>query len=127
MTDISELSAQWIAARHDEDSAKSRRVAIEDAIVSAVGAKPEGETTRRHGDYKITPTGKMTRKLDADKWAEIEHSVPEPLRPVSYRPALDAKGLKYLQDNEPDVYRIVAQAIETKPAKTAVSVKKEEK
>ena len=39
---------------------------------------------------------------------------------------LDTVGLKYLEQNEPDIYRIMVRCIETKPAKTAVTIKRNE-
>lgn len=124
MTDtLEQLAAQWRKSKSAEDDARKTRIAIEEQIMQLTGCKEEGSQTHDAGDWKVRVTGKLTRKLDADAWAKIEPRIPESLRPVQYRPVLDTKGLRYLQNNEPDVYRLVAQAIETKPAKAAIEVK----
>jgi len=123
MSDLETLASAWREAKRDEEHARDRRVEIENEIVALTGVKDEGSETHKAGDHKVTVTGKLNRKLDADQWRQIEASIPEDLRPVRYQPSLDTKGLRYLEDNEPDVYRRVCQAIETKPAKPAVQVK----
>lgn len=117
------LAAEWRAAKKAENDARNQRVDIESRIIELTGHKEEGSQTHEAGDWKVSVTGKLNRKLDPAKWAEIEDSIPEDLRPVRYNPSLDTKGLRYLEQNEPDVYKRVAQAIETKPAKPAVEVK----
>ena len=117
------LAESWRAAKRAEESAREERVRIEEEIIAITGCREEGSQTYAAGDWKITVTGKLTRKLDADAWARIESSIPEAMRPVKYAPILDTKGLRYLENNEPDIYRLVAKAIETKPAKPAVSIK----
>jgi len=120
---LEQLAEQWRNAKHQEEVARERRIEIEADIIAQTGAKEEGSQMHKAGEWKVTVTGKLNRKLDADKWAEIEPSIPEALRPVSYEPKLDTKGAKYLENNEPDIWRRVAEAIETKPAKPAVVVK----
>ena len=117
------LAESWRAAKRAEESAREERVRIEEEIIALTGCMEEGSQTYAAGDWKITVTGKLTRKLDADAWARIESSIPEAMRPVKYAPSLDTKGLRYLENNEPDIYRLVAKAIETKPAKPAISIK----
>jgi hypothetical protein len=123
MSTLESLAEQWREAKRAEDEARDRRVEIESRIIEQTGVKEEGSQTHSAGDWKIKVTGKLNRKLDADAWADVEPSIPEDLRPVSYTPKLETKGLRYLEANEPDVYRMVARAIETKPDKPAVEVK----
>jgi hypothetical protein len=84
--------------------------------------KAEGSQTHDAGTYKITVTSSMTRKLDEKKWKDIEDSIPEDLRPVNYKPSIDLKGIRYLQENYPDTYAIIAKALTVKPAKPSVKV-----
>lgn len=117
------LAESWRAAKRAEERAREERVRIEEEIIAITGCREEGSQTHDAGDWKITVTGKLTRKLDADAWARIEPSIPEAMRHVKYVPSLDTTGLRYLENNEPDIYRLVAKAIETKPAKPSVSIK----
>jgi len=120
---LTELAAQWLSAKDAEKRIRDKRVEIEKEIMMITGCKEEGSKTHQAGDYKITVTGKLTRKLDVPKWNDVEEKIPEALRPVTYKPTLDTKGLRYLEDNEPDVFRIIADAIETKPAKPTITIK----
>lgn len=120
---VEALSQLWLEAKQNEASWREARIALEDSILEITGAKPEGSETHKAGEFKVTVTGKMTRTLDADLWESIKDSIPEDLRPVTYKPSLDLKGLRYLQNNEPEIYAIAAKAIEMKPAKTAIAIK----
>ena len=46
------------------------------------------------------------------------------MHPVSMVPKADAKGMKYLADNEPTLWAIIAEAFTTKPGKVGVKVEK---
>jgi len=117
------LAEQWKDAKRTETLWRNNRIAIEEEMIALTGCKEEGSQTSPAGEYKITITGKITRTLDKTRWAAIEASIPEALRPVTYEPKLETRGLRYLEQNEPDVYARVAQAISAKPAKPAVEVK----
>ena len=122
-TDLNHLAELWREAKRDEDESRQARIAIEQQIVNVTGCKEEGSQTHQTDDWKITVTGKINRTLDRAAWESIAPSIPEHLRPVEYAPKLDTKGLSYLQDNDPDTYRRVAEAIVAKPGKPSVEVK----
>jgi hypothetical protein len=122
MENIEQLAAQWLAAKTAENAARDGRLEVEAAIVEITGLRDEGSKTHEAGQYKISVTSSMTRTLDPEKWAEIEASIPEAMRPVIYKPSLELKGLRYLQQNEPDTYAIVAQAITAKHAKPSIKI-----
>ena len=121
MTDLYE---EWLQAKHQEDVARDRRLEAEAAIVEAHGCKDEGSQTYKPDGYKVTITGKINRTLDPASWDSVAGKIPPHLSPVKYKPTLDTRGLKYLQQNEPDLYRIVAEAITAKPGKPAIKVEK---
>lgn len=123
---LDDLAAEWLEAKAAENAANKRRIEIEDAIVAITGKRQEGsETTPLENGWKVTVTGKITRKLDEEAWAQVKDSVPEDLRPVRevVKLELDTKGVRWLEENQPEVYRVVAQAITITPAKTAVEIK----
>lgn len=123
MTDLNVLAKQWLAAKQSEQEANKARLSIEEQIVAITGNKAEGSETHDAGGAKITVTGKMSRTLDIGTWQGIESQVPSNLSPVIYKPSLDLKGLRYIEENEPEIYALVSKAIAMKPAKTAVAVK----
>jgi len=121
---IEQLCTEWLAAKQAERSANAVRVAIEDAIVAITGKRDEGAKTVEAPGYKITVTGKISRKMDWQAWETIKAQIPADMHPVKLKPELDEKGCKWLADNQPDIYKLLP--IEVKPAKTAVEVKRME-
>lgn len=118
---LEQLSADWLKAKKAEAAANKERVAIEDKIVLLTGKRDEGSKTVAATGFKITVTGKVSRKMDWDKWETIKAQIAPNLHPVKFKPELDETGVKYLQANEPEIYALLP--IEVKPAKTAIEVK----
>lgn len=121
-----EMVADWIAAKRDESAANDRRVAIEAEIIAALGEPDEGSATHELPDgSKLTITSKITRTVDAQVWRQVMDRVPETLRPITFEESvrLDTKGLRWLQENQPEVYAVVAMSVTAKKAKSAISVK----
>lgn len=120
-----EIANELFAAKLAEKEANERRVALEEELIGLVGAKEEGAQTHTIGDYKITITGKLNRKLDWEMFdASIAAKIPESLQPVKIKRELDETGVKYIQNNEPQLYKLLAKALTIKPAKTAVTIVK---
>ncbi len=118
---LEQLSAAWLAAKKAENAASKERVAIEEQIVALTGKRDEGAQTHEAEGFKVTVTGKISRKMDWDKWEQVKAQIAPNLHPVKYKPELDEKGVKYLQANEPEIYALLP--IEVKPAKTGIEVK----
>jgi len=121
VSDLKQLSADWLKAKAEEAAANKRRVAIEEQIVALTGKRDEGSQTHEAEGFKVTVTGKVSRKMDWDKWEQVKSQIAPNLHPVKFKPELDEKGVKYLQANEPEIYALLP--IEVKPAKTAIEVK----
>lgn len=110
-------------ARLNEKQANERRVQLEQELIALVGAKDEGSQTHDIGDYKVIVTGKLIRKIDWDTFDKLVASkIPASLHPVKVVREEDIAGIKYLANNEPKMYAILAKALTVKPAKTAVSI-----
>lgn len=121
---LDELAMHWLNAKQREEDGRRDRVEIEERMLEMLEGqtKEEGTTTHACEGGSVKVTGKLTRSLDAKAWSELEGAIPEDLRPVSYEPKLDLKGLRYLEASEPEVYAKVVTAITTKPAKSAIKV-----
>lgn len=119
---ISQACKNWLTAKGAENLARKARIDVEREIISMVGAKSEGAQTAEVGPYKITTTGKLTRKLDTTAYMSVINDVPVEVSPVEFNPSLDLKKLRALETANPGVYAIVSSCIEIKPAKTAVTV-----
>jgi hypothetical protein len=70
----------------------------------------------------VTTTGKLTRKLDVKAFNQIAAQLGEHA-PVKTTVSLDVRKLKKLAVDEPALFStVMLDVIETKPAKTAVTV-----
>jgi hypothetical protein len=124
---LDEMVLHLADCKAQEDEARARRIKAEEAITAALGVKNEGSQTHKITDWSITITGKINRTLDSATWDNIKSNVPEHFHPVRYKPEIDTKGLRWLEENEPAVYATVAQAISAKPGKPSVEIKRIEK
>lgn len=120
MEDLKDLSAQWLAAKADEKAANARRAEIEDKIVALTGKRDEGSKTHDIGDFKIVVTGKLSYKMDWKAWDQVKAEIPAELHPVKMKPEVDAKGITWLRENQPDLYALIP--VEIKPAKTGIEI-----
>lgn len=119
-----QLAQDFIAAKAAEAKANKERVAIEEQLIAALGVKPEGaETHELANGLKVTITGKMTYKADMPVLLQLAGGLPENMRPIKMEPKLDETGAKYLRNNEPEVWAMLAPAITVAPAKTSVAIK----
>ena len=120
-----EIANELFEAREAEKKANERRVELEEELIAILGQKEEGAQTHEVGDYKVTITGKLIRKIDWDLYDKsIAAKIPESLQPVKVKRELDDSGVKYLANNEPQIYRVLAKALTITPAKTAVTISK---
>lgn len=122
MSNIDGLLAEWLDAKAAEQKAQALRYKIEAKITAAFEAKPEGAITHKTEAYKVTLTQPVTRKVDLLMWEVVKHHLPEALRPVKIKVEADAAGMKWLANNDPDLWAKVAKAFETKPGKIGVKV-----
>jgi hypothetical protein len=123
MNDLNKLVAGLIAAKSVEAAARAKRIALEEAIIAAVGAKEEGAQTHAVGDYRVTVTGKLSYSADIALLANLAEQLPADRRPIKQVTQLDEAGARWLRKNAPQEWAIVAPAIEIKPAKTALTIK----
>jgi hypothetical protein len=113
------LCHDLVTAKAAEDEAKERRTAIEGEIADMLATGPEGTDKAEAGIYKVTVSSKLTRSLDYPAYCAIEADLPEGVRFVDLKPAINLKKLRALEMVDPT---IVAQCVTTKPAKASVKV-----
>lgn len=121
---VEELANDYITAKAFEAEANKARVAIEQQLIDALGAKEEGAQTHElTNGLKVTITGKLSYKADMPLLMQIAGSLPESLRPLKVETKLDETGAKYLKNNEPEIWAMLSPAITIAPAKTSVAIK----
>jgi hypothetical protein len=124
VTDIDALAAQLQAEKIEEAQATARRIATEQRLVELVGHKEEGDQRTMGREWKVITTGVINRKFDEAALDAIRPSIPAALfeQCVRYKPEPITAGLRYLRNNEPETYAVLAQALTATPGKTGVRV-----
>ena len=123
MRNETEIADELYQARIAEKEANEKRVALEEELIALLGAKEEGSEKHKVGQYLITIQGKLNRKIDWKAFdAYVASKIPESLQPVKVVRELDVAGVKYLANNEPQLYKLLSKALTVEPAKTYVKI-----
>lgn len=121
-----QIALDLLEAKKAENAANARRVALEEELIGMLGMKDEGSKTHNIDGFKVVITTAMSRKLDWDMYDAVAERIPVDLRPVKPKRELDVTGVKYLKNNEPDIYAMIAPALTVKPNKPTVIVTRTE-
>ena len=85
--------------------------------------KVEGGISYEIGDYKVAIVAKLTRKIDdIDDFVASCKALPVDLRPYDTEVKVSQTALKYLSNNEPELFSKIAKHVTTAPAKTSVTL-----
>ena len=121
---IAQLTNEWMNAKREESQANQKRIAVELKMLELLGTPNECSKTHDVGNgLKLTITGKMNYSANMDALIEICEKLPKNMRPLKTETKLDETGAKYLRNNEPETWAIIAPAITVKPAKPSITVK----
>lgn len=124
MNSLMNLVNELIQAKKTEAEANARRVSIEQEIVKITGQKDEGSQTHDlENGMKLTVTGKLSYSADMVLLTQLCQALPADMRPLKVETKLDDTGCKYLRNNEPETWAMIAPAITVKPAKTSITIK----
>ena len=106
------------------DAARLQLAYAEDYLIALVGCKPEGSQTAKTDFYKVTTTGRMNRKVEEARLAEVQDRVPQELFEAvfPYKPSLSVTGLRKAQQS--DYWPAIAAAITTTPGKPGVKIER---
>lgn len=117
-----QLCQEWLEAKAAENSAKAKREEIEAKLLEHVQSKPEGSATTKLDGFKVVTTGRINRRVDEGVWMAIRSEIPAQLWPVKHKLAVDDRGVRWLQDNDPGNWLKVSEAFMSSPGKTQVKV-----
>ena len=121
---LDQLANEWRSAKQREDQARIDRIAVEIQIIELNPPKEEGAVTINTPlGNNITLVGKVTYKCDIAALVALTSSWPEDIRPIKHKVEADEPKLKALRADVPKLWAQISPAIETKPAKTGVSIK----
>jgi len=120
---IDALADQWLMLKQVIASNQAELIRIEKTLIPLLNGKQDGSaTTRTPLGKKIVLKQKNNYKLDGTKLLKVRNKIPEALLPLKVKELLDETRLKYLRNNEPEVYAIFAEALTSTPAKPNVTV-----
>ncbi|WP_067518598.1 DUF7173 family protein [Endozoicomonas ascidiicola] len=119
---LDQLAYELEQAKQSEQQTKDYRLAIEQQLCELVGVKDEGSYSTKGDYYKVTTVAGFTRTLDTDKWHQVKNRIPESVaaKVVRSKLEIDTRQLKSLQGLDRASYNLIAEAITTKPKKTAI-------
>ena len=126
MTD-EELAQEWMEAKQVEKSAVESRRQIEDRLLSLIGVPEtmEGTQSAEAGAYKIKVTGRMSRKVDADKLQEVAlaNGIFDHLQSLfRWKAEINAAQWKIA---DASITEPLTEAITTKPGRPAFQITRE--
>lgn len=121
---LSDLSAQWLAAKETEKAAQEERRLIEDRMLSLIGLPEafEGTENAYAGEYKIKLVGRLNHKIDADRLQEIaaEHGLTDHLGSLfRWKPEINARVWKAADES---ITNTLLEAITTTPGRPSFSI-----
>jgi hypothetical protein len=121
--DLVDLAGQWLAAKTDEARANATRLEIEELLLKQMPAKEEGRLSHTlTNGWKFSSTGKISYKADIPKLQLLTLSWPADTRPIKTKIEADEVILRQIRSERADLWRSIAPAITTKPAKTYVQI-----
>lgn len=119
---ITKLVAELRAAKLAEETAKKNRLDVENKIL-ALYVKPDGgEGT--HNDEEFSIYWKLTRTVDAEALsAEFEMLGANVQKAFRWKPEVDVRQLRALQELDAPAYAQAAKFFTSKPAKPSLNLK----
>lgn len=121
-SNVEALCADWLDAKRAETRARDLRVKIEGELAQAFDVPSEGAATHNTENYKIVLGQPITRKIDFAEWEKVKGRVAPELHPIKTTVSADATGCKYLANNEPETWKLIASAFTATPGKVSVKV-----
>ena len=122
---VEQLAERIMAAKAAEQEARDERVRAESELVAALDSLPtEGTFNSEFGRFNVTVRTGINRKTTQAALTAISDRVPEAFRKrlIRWKPEVDLRELRFIQNNEPELYAVVSEAITETPAKPSVTV-----
>lgn len=123
---IEQAAARILRAKAAEQAANAERISAERDLVAILAdiLPTEGTYSSEFGRYAVTVRTSVNRKTNREALEAISDRVPEAYRKrlIRWKPEVDLRELRFIQNNEPELAAIVSEAITETPAKPSVSV-----
>ena len=117
---LAQVLPTWMQAKEDERKAVEYRRELDKMIQSLLPKKDEGSVTETNGDFKVSVTYKLDRKLDTEKLQANWNQLPAAAQgAINWKAELATSVFRTLSDED---RAPLADYITTKPASPTVSV-----
>lgn len=94
-SEIDIAAFQYMEAKGVEAAATNARLAAEEHLISLIGLKEEGTTSKKTAYYKVSTTAKLNRTLIADRVPDAATALGDLIdMVVQWRPSLSLSGLR---------------------------------
>lgn len=115
------LAQAWLDAKAEENTARAKRVEIEEALLEILPCREEGsQTNKLENGMRVVTEGRMTRSIDAKALSDDWNDLPAIIQGTfHWKPDLKITCFKSLED---DHKALIAKYVTTKPAKSGVKV-----
>jgi hypothetical protein len=123
MNNLPALAAAYAQAKTEEARIVALRHDLALQIQALTGHVDEGQKTYKTDGWNVTIKAPLIRSMNWDAWEVIKARIPQDLWPVEMKPSLDEKGVKWLQNNEPETYGVLCEALTIKPGSVQITVK----
>lgn len=97
---------------------------VNQKIIGHVELKAEGSTTLKTGTHKVTTTQSIRREVNKEKAQDVVKLLPPEIGNLifDYKVTLNTKLFKQIQDQQPENYNIICEAVTSKPSKPSVKI-----
>jgi hypothetical protein len=128
---LKNLAGDLLRAKSYEESARESRIAIEGQIIALVDFDSDRgqKTVTLEDGTKIVVKKELSYKVNFEALEEerfpLDEDGEQPPMPTKLKTTreLDVKGYEWYRENNPDVFRIIAQHVTVTPRKPSVEVK----
>lgn len=119
---LAQLCAAFAQAKAEETRAADLRKELAALIQNMTGHTAESSKTYKDGDWKVSIKQPVNRTMDWAAWEIVKKDIPEEFWPIEMKPCIDEKGVKWIKDNDPEIYQTLSGAMTTKPGAVSVTV-----
>lgn len=121
----SKLYADWLKAKKAEEKARKNRIDIEKQIEEILPQFEEQSKTLHEEGFKIVLKKSESWSFDQIRWENTRLKISPELRPEKIKYDVDKKGLEFLKEKYPDIYRQVSDCVSYKTGKTSFTIERE--
>ena len=122
---LKDVLAAWMQAKEEERKAIEHRRMLDKMIQAMLPSKDEGIISKTEGDYKVTVSYKLDRKLDTPALQAAWHTIPESAHgALKWKADLSVSAFRCLSVDD---RLMIGKFMTTKPASHTVTVEIKEK